>query len=207
MDSRTVLFLASATLAQAQILVNGSFESPSLSATLDFSGAFSFAGWSGVAPSTGGSAGIVVGNGGVAPAAGIQHFSLNGGNPSDRGYIEQAFATVPGASYQVTFSVGRAGGGQSLSVDAVVSYSGVPAASGSFLPPASVGYAPRALNFTAAGGSAVLRFSDTSGSNSISDLYLDNVAVSLVAVPEPAAWVGLAGLGALGVAAWRRRRG
>lgn len=207
MNSRTFLFLVLGSLAQGQILVNGSFELPSLSATMDFSGAFSFAGWSGVAPSTGGSAGIVVGNGGVAPAAGIQHFALNGGNPSDRGYIEQSFATIPGASYAVTFSVGRAGGGQSLSVDAVVSYLSVPLAAGSFLPPASVGYAPRALAFTAGGGAATLRFTDTSGGNSISDLYLDNVSVSLVAVPEPAAWAAGAGAGALGVVVWRRRRG
>lgn len=208
MKPHSLLGLAFITVsAQAQILVNGSFESPSLTFTQDFGGAFSFSGWSGVAPTNGGSAGIVVGAAsGLTPAAGGQHFNLNGGNPSDRGYLEQSFATIPGASYQVDFSVGRAGGGQALSVDAVVSYLSVPLAAGSFSPPASVGYAPRSLAFTAGGGSATLRFTDASGGNSISDLYLDGVSVSLVAVPEPAAWAAGAGAVALGVA-WRRRRG
>jgi MYXO-CTERM domain-containing protein len=50
----------------------------------------------------------------------------------------------------------------------------------------------------------VLRFTDTSGGNSISDLYLDGVSVT-AAVPEPAAVAWVAGLVAAGAVGWRRR--
>lgn len=56
-----LLFLASAALAGAQVIVNGNFEAPVLASTMNVSGAFSFSGWSGVASSNGGNAGLVVG--------------------------------------------------------------------------------------------------------------------------------------------------
>jgi MYXO-CTERM domain-containing protein len=76
---------------------------------------------------------------------------------------------------------------------------------GTFTPGASVGYAVASFSFVASGSASVLRFTDTSGGNSISDLYLDGVSVS--AVPE-AADVGLwAGVVMCGAVVWRRRRG
>jgi hypothetical protein len=189
--------------ARAQIVLNGSFEAPASGATQNLAGAFSLGAWSGVGPSNGGNAGLVVGtDNGLAPFAGSQHFTFNGGNPSDRGWIEQSFSTVSGASYLVEFAIGRAGSGQALSLTAAVTGAGV-LASGSFSPGASVGYSVASFSFVADGASAVLRFTDTSGGNSISDLYLDGVAVS--AVPEPAAVGAVMGM-ACGAAAWRRRR-
>ena len=204
---RCALFLGLASVGLGQsLLVDGGFESPVRSGTQNISGSFTLGAWSGVAVSGGGNAGLVVGtDNGLAPLEGRQHFTFNGGNPgSNGGYIEQAFATVVGQSYRVTFGVGRSGGGQDLSLSAGV-FEGVSFVSGStFAPPAAVGYALGEFSFVAGSGSARLRFTDTSGGNSISDLYLDNVAVS--AVPEPGTWALLAGAAALGLAVWRRRR-
>lgn len=192
-----LLFLASS--AGAQVLVNGSFEGPSAAHTLNLAGAFVLPGWSGLGPVMGGNAGLVVGvDSGLAPAEGRQHFTFNGGNPGDRGWIEQAFSTVPGAAYVLTFAVGRSGGGQELALGVEVGgWAGV------FTPPSSRGYATASLGFVAAGSVSTLRFSDLSGGNSISDMYLDNVAVS--AVPEPGAWAAIIGAVALAAAVWRRR--
>jgi hypothetical protein len=189
--------------SHAQLIANGSFESPTSGATQNLAGAFSLGAWSGFGPSSGGNAGLVVGtDNGLAPFSGSQHLTLNGGNPSDRGWVEQSFSTVSGSSYLVEFAIGRAGGGQALSLTAAVTGSAV-LASGSFSPGASVGYTVASFWFVADSSSAVLRFTDTSGGNSISDLYLDAVAVS--AVPEPAAVGAVMGM-ACGAAAWRRRR-
>jgi hypothetical protein len=51
----------------------------------------------------------------------------------------------------------------------------------------------------------VLRFADTSGGNSVSDLYLDSVSV-MAAVPEPAVSAVVLGVAAAGLVGWRRRR-
>lgn len=109
-----------ATLAQpvaALTIVNGSFELPGIATTQNISGSFTLDGWTGLAPSNGGNAGLVVGpSNGLTPAAGVHHFTFNGGNPSDRGWLEQTIITTPGAAYDLTFAVGRAGGGQTVVV-------------------------------------------------------------------------------------------
>lgn len=203
-----ILFFLLLGVARAQLIVNGGFEAPALSGTLNVSGAFSLAGWSGWMPGDGGNGGLVVGtDNGLAPREGAQHFTLNGGNPSERGWMEQSFSTVSGASYVVSFSVGRAGGGQALGLLASVSSGGAGLASLSAEPPGSRGYADFGFTFVANGSSAVLRFEDVSGGNSISDLYLDGVSVAQVsAIPEPGTWGAIGGVCALVAAWWRRRR-
>lgn len=186
--------------AGAQGLVNGGFEAPSLGYTFNLAGPFVLPGWEGVGPSDGGNAGVVMSwHTPLAAFEGAQHFTFNGGNPSDRGWIEQAFVTVPGEIYRVEFALGRVGGGQELGVR--VDVGGV---SGVFSPPGTVGYTVASVEFVAGEGLSRLRFTDVSGPNSISDLYLDAVRVS--AVPEPSMWASLAGLAGLGMALWRRRR-
>lgn len=188
-----------------QILLNGSFESPVFGSTQNLAGAFTLGAWSGFGPSNGGNAGLVVGvDNGLGPASGSQHFTFNGGNPSDQGWIEQTFATSPGTAYVVEFAVGRSGGGQAMSLLATVSGLGS-LASVSFSPPASAGYSVASFSFVANHSSVVLRFADTSGGNSVSDLYLDSVSVT-AAVPEPAASAVVLGLAAAGLVGWRRRR-
>lgn len=161
--------------------------------------------WSGFGPSNGGNAGLVVGvDNGLGPASGSQHFTFNGGNPIDQGWIEQTFSTVPGTAYVVEFAIGRSGGGQALSLLASVSGLGS-LASASFSPAASAGYSVASFAFVADHSSVVLRFADTSGGNSVSDLYLDSVSV-MAAVPEPAVSAVVLGVAAAGLVGWRRRR-
>ena len=191
--------------AFGQILINGSFESPVFGSTQNLAGAFSLGAWSGFGPSDGGNAGLVVGvDNGLGPASGSQHFTFNGGNPRDQGWIEQTFSTVPGTSYVVEFAIGRSGGGQALSLLASVSGLGS-LASASFSPAASAGYSVASFAFVADHSSVVLRFADTSGGNSVSDLYLDSVSV-MAAVPEPAVSAVVLGVAAAGLVGWRRRR-
>jgi len=170
---RTTIIIALALaqpLAALPLLVNGSFEAPALTYTQSLTGPFTFPGWSGLAPSNGGNAGLVLGpDNGLTPADGAQHFTFDGGNPSDQGYLEQTIATTPGASYALTFALGRAGYRQDLSLTLLGQ---------TFLPPPETGYQFHTLAFTAAGPSTTLRFADTSGPNSISDLYLDAISVT-----------------------------
>jgi hypothetical protein len=169
-------------------IVNGSFELPTLTTTQNISGAFTLTGWTGLAPSNGGNAGLVIGpDNGLTPAHGTQHFNLNGGNPSDRGWLEQTITTTPGALYDITFALGRAGGGQELSLTIFLNPEPVEGFGQTFLPPPATGYRFYTLAFTAPSAATTLRFTDTSGPNSISDLYLDAISVSQstpAAVPE-----------------------
>lgn len=112
----TLIILLAPPMAALPI-INGSFELPTLTTTQNISGPFTLTGWTGLAPSNGGNAGLVVGpSNGLTPAAGVHHFTFNGGNPSDRGWLEQTIITTPGAAYDLTFAVGRAGGGQTVVV-------------------------------------------------------------------------------------------
>lgn len=200
-------FLAAHAAARAQIIVNGSFESPAHTFTQNISGTFSFTGWSGTASSNGGNAGLVVGtDNGLAPAHGNQHYTFNGGNPSDQGYIEQTFSTTTGASYQLSFQIGRAGGGQDLRLTATLLNGATTLAFGEYTPGGSGTYTTQTLNFTATGTSTTLRFTDISGGNSISDLYIDNVAVTASAIPEPSTYALILGMLAAAAAAHRKRK-
>ena len=78
-----LLTLILAQPAAALQIVNGSFESPALTATQNLAGPFSFTGWIGQGPSDGGNAGLVLGpDNGLSPADGTQHFNFNGGKLS-----------------------------------------------------------------------------------------------------------------------------
>lgn len=196
--------------AQTNILINGGFEDGGLLSNLNIAGPFSISGWSGVAANSGGNAGVVFGvDNGLAPAGGGYHFTFNGGNPSDRGYLEQSFATVVGGSYSLEFSLGRSGAnGQALLVGAAVTSGGSSLLSVTAAPGVSGSYTTITASFVATGSSATLRLSDLSGGNSISDLYVDNVSVTWTpsAIPEPHEYAVIAGAAALVAAEVRRRR-
>lgn len=72
------------------------------------------------------------------------------------------------------------------------------------VPPNAIAYSAFNYTFTALGSEARLRFTDISGNNPFSDLWLDNVAVS--AIPEPATTAAVLGIAAVGLVGWRRRR-
>lgn len=201
-----LLGVGAAARAQS-VLRDGSFEFPAYGTTLNISGAFTLGAWSGWAVSEGGNAGLVRGvDNGLAPLAGVQHFTFNGGNPTGNGgWIEQVFATVAGQQYEVSFGVGRSGGGQQLALQVGV-FDGVSLLTGATVgPPGGVGYWVEGFGFVAGSGETRLRFTDVSGGNSISDLYVDNVAV-MSAIPEPSTYAAWAGGVAVAAAWWRRRR-
>jgi hypothetical protein len=174
------LVLLAQPAAALPILVNGSFDDL-IAPTQNISGPFTIAGWTGQASSQGGNAGLVHGpDNGLTPYEGPQHYTFNGGNPSDQGWIQQTLPTTPGAQYLLTFALGRAGGLQDLSLRVTAGSS-----EWSATPPWSRSYQTYEHTFTAADASTTLRFTDTSGPNSISDIYLD--AVSITEAPNPSA--------------------
>lgn len=193
----------------AQILTNGSFESPALGSTENYFGAFSFTGWSGASTGGAGNAGLVVGTDfGLAPYDGNQAFAFNGNNPAAGSYIEQTFNTVSGQSYAVTFSVGRNGSEPSQALELqgqVFNASGSLLTSTNATPPAGNSYSAYSFTFTADTVTSRLRFTDVSGSNPGADVFLDGVVVS--AIPEPSTYAAMAGLAALAVTVYRRRKG
>lgn len=211
---KTLLLIALSTLisqlstARAQLVLNGSFESPTLSSTQNITGSFNLGAWNGFAESTGGNAGLVFGtDSGLAPADGTQHFTFNGGNNSPGGWIQQTLTTTPGTAYTLTFAIGRSGQtGYDLQLRTTATDT---ATSTSLLntltaPSGGIGYTSVTLSFIASGTSTRLRFTDASTNNLNSDLYLDNVSLSS-AIPEPSTYALLAGLAVLALAAHRKR--
>ena len=166
----------------------------------------------------------VVNNQGASDGDWAVAFSV--GNVPSNGFISQAFATVPGVEYKLSFDFGKYSvnqpdevarldvgvfdstltpgfGGPSLLSLTVSDDTPGP---GNSVADATV-YDPYSYLFTATGTLATLRFLDTSDAQSPGggfDAMLDNVSV--VAVPEPStALVGL-GLAVGGVVRSRRRR-
>ncbi len=194
--------------ASAQVLVNGSFESPVVTGsfvTLN-SGSTAITGWS----ITNGSVDVV----GTRWAAedGAQSIDLNGSGP---GTICQTFTTTAGDPYSVTWfqsrnaSPGGLTGGASATE--TVSVAGVKSASYTSSQPwtsTNPGWAPESLNFNAGGATSTLCFaSNTAGPAGVT---LDNVVVTPLLPASQvngriAAAVGLVAA-AGGMAAYLRRR-
>jgi hypothetical protein len=177
-------------VSAAGLLVNGSFEDPVVTTNYNFTGAFSFSGWSGFSTGSGvgnGNAGIVPGvEFGLSPYDGNQAFSFNGDNPPAGSFLEQSFATVSGQEYSVAFAVGRNNGfpSQDLELQSVVFNSnGDQLFALTSTPPSSVGYLPVSFTFLANSSLSRLRFTDVSSSNPNTDLFIDAVVVT--EVPEP----------------------
>ncbi len=203
-----IIALAAASCS-AQIIVNGSFEAPVLTSTQNYFGSFSFTGWSGASTGGTGNAGLVVGTDfGLTPFDGNQHFGFNGNNPAPGTLIEQTFATTIGQAYSVAFAIGRNNGffNQALGLKAEIFGAGngilsTLAAS----PPDSVGYAMATFSFVANSGATTLRFTDISGSNPNTDLFIDSVSVT--AVPEPSTFALLLVAPAVMIASRKFERG
>ena len=202
--------LLSRNVVRANVLLNGSFESPVVTpgTFLDFSAGGEPAGFNwkvatGTIDLAGPNAFIL-----FPPYDGIQAVDLNGNN---RGSVYQDFPTVQGQQYSLTFAYADnpvEGGISSADVKVtdLVSSGTLLATSVSHSTstnsPLNGDWIPFSGAFTATGTSTRLLFTSTSASDSPSGgIILDNVSVQ---VPEPSAFV-LGGLGLLGMGIVARR--
>lgn len=194
----------SAVEANANLIVNGGFEDP---VTTDFTtipaGSPLLTGWT----ITAGSVDV------ISPVnqpvfAGNQALDLDGDSP---GTIEQAFATVVGGDYLLTFAYANNAFAGASSASANVSLSGAGSSdllsedithSGSTVD--DMNYTLFSFNFTANSTTTLLRFTSLDPATSNGGVILDAVSVTASAVPEPSA-LCLLGVGAA-ILAFRPRR-
>jgi choice-of-anchor C domain-containing protein len=205
--------LACLTLAgasRANLIVNGSFESPVAPANgfLTVSGA-GLPGWT-IAP---GGATVDVINTGYWPAFdGNQSLDLSGSPGPIGTNIPQTFATVPGQTYTLSFAYAN-NADSLLTATADVEVEGLGTLLSAMITHSNstrpnMNYLLFSGSFVADSTSATLTFTHT-GPNANQGIVLDAVDVTQVEVPEPAslAVFGLAGLAVAGYAARRRRGG
>ena len=189
------LALVAASSANANIILNGNFES----------GAFG-PDWTstGNVQVTGPVADAFYFGGGSAAKNGNFLVAFNSGQAAPNGVVSQTFGTSQGTEYAVTFDFGATSGGmQQIMADILGANGSVVKSFGATGMNAPADLKTFTFSFIANSNASTLRFSDFSGNNSINqDGLLDNVAVA--AVPEPTS-IALLGLGLLGVVASRRK--
>jgi len=178
--------LALTPAAQANSVTNGSFETGN------------FTGW--MLSGNTGFTGVDHGTTGFAPGPQSGSFGAFFGPVGSLGFLSQSVATVPGASYNLTFSLARDG---LTPNEFQVSWNGNAILDQINLP--SFGYTQEGVsNLLATGATTPLQFGfrDDPGY-----LYLDAVYVGAGAVPEPTTlllWG--ATMTGLALARWRRRQ-
>lgn len=188
-------FLGLARSANANLLTNPGFETGDLT------------GWT--LTSVGDGVACAGGGGFEGASEGSCALQLNGGNRAPDAILEQAFATVSGVTYELSFDIGkfdieRPVGAASVLVevfDGAVLLAGFPLSaqdtnggSNPLVPGDFVGFS---ASFIATNASTLLRITDQSTNGGINfDAVLDNF---VVVVPEPGTFVllasGLFGLG------------
>ena len=204
-------FAVSAISASAQILINGSFEAQTTGVVTVTSGTpdtTSITGWT--LNSTAGSTQLNIGTGGGLATNGVNFAELNSNDSAPGGLtLSQSFATTPGFTYSASLDVGRVNSGGTVGAQATV----FDVASGSMLNTGSATttssgtlfFGSINFQFVALGATSSLLIADLSNVTNSVDTLVDNVVVSVVAVPEPATWTALS-LGLVAVFGLRRRR-
>jgi hypothetical protein len=213
--------LTVAPLASANLLTNGSFETPIVSATgfTNFSvGSVSLTDWTVFGPANK-DVSIVGGsfsqNGVSFPAQnGIQWLDLTGFDSNSTEGVSQAVATTTGDQYQLSYFIGNTTGGgifgSTSTVDVLLNGSLAFADTNATSSPTTQNWEQFSHTFIAGGASTTIGFrnADPAGDN---DNGLDNVVLidlgPPVTVPEPATLLLLcSGLSGLAGFTWRRNR-
>ena len=150
---------------------------------------------------------------------GLVYFAFNvGDTASSVASIYQDIATTPGATYLVSFDVGRFGPGAG-SVDCLGRAFDVVAGAtdggylGADLKGSAVAnagafanfFASETFSFTAVGTTSRILINDVAAATASVDLIVDNASVTLTAIPEPSSYAAIAGAALLGFAAFKRR--
>lgn len=131
------------------------------------------------------------------------YFAAFGGGNAPSGVISSSFGTILGRTYTVAFNYGALGGGSEALTFSVggTNYTVTPTANNDLFSTFQAG------SFTFTGTGSPVSLAITSGGLDNVDAILDNVSVSLSAVPEPATWaLMIMGFGAIGGAMRRRGR-
>jgi len=211
-----LLLAASSTIAHAQIVTNGSFESPTVTpgtfTVFPVTGSPSIPSWTVVGPATTAVA-IVSGtfsqNGVTFPAQdGVQWLDLTGNGSNSTEGVSQGVSTIAGHTYLLSYFIGNTTGGGVFGTTSTVNVSinNVPTFTNtnSAVNATSLTWQQFTHTFVAGGSTTTLSFfnGDPAGDNSNG---LDNVTLTdqgiVGAVPEPASAAlvvsGLLGLGLL----------
>lgn len=207
--------------ANAQLIANGSFETPVVNPgtfQLFTVGSSGLTGWSVIGPSGRDVATIstTFAQNGVTFAAqsGNQSLDLTGFNSNSTEGVAQTVATTIGDRYHLTFFVGNTTGGgifgTTSTVDLLVNGGQVLAAVNSAVNATGLTWQQFSFDFVATGTSAVLGFVNGDPATDNSN-FLDNVVLvnqgPVGAIPEPETYaLMLSGLGLIGLMARRRRR-
>jgi len=215
-----LVLLGSLMPIHAQLLLNGSLESPSIPGTLGapnlqiFNSGTSPTGIDNWLITTGDITLMNPGIGGIpgllAPDDGSQYVSLNGLSlsagalqPGPSGAFQQQFNTTLGNLYNIQFSYAGLGTGTiSGSPDFQVTVSNSSdstAPSGGFVPVSSDSWQVLSFTFVATGSNSILNFDATTGSmGNLAGIGLDHASVTDMGAvtPEPSTW-SLLGLGFL----------
>ena len=194
----------------ANLLVNGSFETPvvTVGTFANFiSGSTAITGWTVFGPAVS----IVSGSFSPPPFSfpaqdGVQWLDLTGPTSGPIQGVNQTVTTTPGQTYNLSFYVGNVVGGgfgATSTVGVLINGSQISTATNSN-PGTTLNWKLFTVPFTAASASTVIGFGnlDTDESNGLDNVSLDLAPTT--AVPEPSTWL-LLGSGMIGLMFWQRR--
>jgi hypothetical protein len=187
--------LSLATAAQANLLANGSFEVPTVppGTFVNFAtGSNAITGWTVIGPPVS----VVSGTFGAPnfPAQdGIQWLDMTGPT-SGGGGVQQAVATTPGQTYNLSFFVGT-GFGTTSTVGVLIDGSQIATRTNS-TPGAVINWEEFTVSFTAASASTLVGFQNLDpigdDSNGLDNVSLDLAPARPVGAPEPSVLLLLA---------------